>query len=493
MDASNKTPTSFSAIHHSPVAGSWYPDDPHELRQVLASFFAHLPAQKTTNTIAAIAPHAGYVYSGQTAAFSIAALAARQPNIDRLFILAPSHSVGFRGVSIGNFDAYRTPLGDAVVDKKVVEQLRKCPLVQEIRQAHEHEHADDIQIPLLQYAFGERMPLIVPIVVGTQHESDYPIIANALLEQMGADSAVLVSSDFTHYGPNYGYVPFPNNGDTADNLKKLSQEAEQAIQSLSRKEFENHLHKTEDTICGASPIALLLEMLPRTACTFVLHADTSGAFTRNYHNSVTYVSIIFTQDGGWQTQHTTPDQSLGHEEQEALLKLARTTIEAVTNRKKPPSVETYKHLPRLSMPQSAFVTLTEQGELRGCIGSIFPEEPLLENVRRHAENAALHDHRFTPVSPDEVAQLHIEISVLTVPQRVSSWRDIHIGRDGVILKCQGYSAVFLPQVAPEQGWDVEQTLMHLSIKAGLPPNNWKSESAQFLTFQAQVFEEKESR
>jgi AmmeMemoRadiSam system protein A len=118
-----------------------------------------------------------------------------------------------------------------------------------------------------------------------------------------------------------------------------------------------------------------------------------------------------------------------------------------------------------------------------------PEEGLAKNVRRHAENAALHDYRFNPVPADEVSQLHIEISVLSVPQSIHSWRDIQIGRDGIILRYQGCSAVFLPQVAPEQGWDVEQTLMHLSMKAGLPPDAWKRDNAQFLTFQAQVFGE----
>ena len=135
------------------------------------------------------------------------------------------------------------------------------------------------------------------------------------------------------------------------------------------------------------------------------------------------------------------------------------------------------------------MTLKKHGRLRGCIGDILPRVPLAQSVINNAIHAAMHDSRFDPVTPSEVQDLHIDISALTIPRPVSSYQDIRIGTDGVILQKGARSAVFLPQVAPEQGWDIVQTLTHLSLKAGLSSNAWQ-ENAEFLVFQAEVFGER---
>ena len=138
----------------------------------------------------------------------------------------------------------------------------------------------------------------------------------------------------------------------------------------------------------------------------------------------------------------------------------------------------------------AFVTLNDKatGALRGCIGEIMPMRPLVEAVVARAVDAALRDPRFSPVSERELGGLRVEVSALTPPKPVSSWRDIVLGRDGMTLEKNGCFAVFLPQVAPEQGWDLPTTLMYLSQKAGLPADAWR-EGAKFETFQAEVFHE----
>ena len=137
----------------------------------------------------------------------------------------------------------------------------------------------------------------------------------------------------------------------------------------------------------------------------------------------------------------------------------------------------------------AFVTLHKDGKLRGCIGEILPRLPLYQIVMYLAIHSALKDYRFPQVTEKEIPNLEFEISALTPPNAVFSYKDIVIGRDGMTLSRDGHFAVFLPQVAPEQGWNLEQTLTHLSQKAGLPPNAWKS-GAKFTTFQAIVFSEK---
>ena len=138
----------------------------------------------------------------------------------------------------------------------------------------------------------------------------------------------------------------------------------------------------------------------------------------------------------------------------------------------------------------AFVTLNDKatGALRGCIGEIMPMRPLVEAVAARAVDSALGDPRFSPVSERELANLRVEVSVLTPPRPVESWRDIVLGRDGMTLEKGNAFAVFLPQVAPEQAWDLPTTLSYLSQKAGLSPDAWRS-GAKFETFQAEVFHE----
>ncbi len=146
--------------------------------------------------------------------------------------------------------------------------------------------------------------------------------------------------------------------------------------------------------------------------------------------------------------------------------------------------------PELLEKRAVFVTLTlrSTGALRGCIGEIEPIRPLWQAVMRRAVDAAFGDPRFSPLAPEEFSNLRFEISVLTPMRRIASWRDIVIGRHGMLLEKAGRSAVFLPQVAPEQGWTLEDALTHLSMKAGLAPNDWR-EGAAFSVFEAIVFSE----
>ena len=145
--------------------------------------------------------------------------------------------------------------------------------------------------------------------------------------------------------------------------------------------------------------------------------------------------------------------------------------------------------PALKQKMGGFVTLTIGGELRGCIGEIFPRRPLADVVVDHAFDAAFEDPRFPPLTAREFAQTKIEISALTPPVPVASYQDIEIGRHGMVIELGGRSAVFLPQVAPEQGWDLATTLTYLSRKAGLPGNAWKDPRAKFTVFEAVVFHE----
>lgn len=185
------------------------------------------------------------------------------------------------------------------------------------------------------------------------------------------------------------------------------------------------------------------------------------------------------------------DVILTDEEKKTLLELARKgmTHYLKSGKEATPDQLDIKISAGMEQIMGAFVTLHKKnGELRGCIGEITPRRELYKAVLAHCVNSAVRDHRFNPVSSDEISNLHLEISALTPSKHIGSYKEIEIGKHGVVFTKGFYSSVFLPQVAPEQGWGVEETLSHLAMKAGLPANAWE-EGADLMVFEAIVFSE----
>ncbi|OGV57056.1 MAG: hypothetical protein A2X45_01580 [Lentisphaerae bacterium GWF2_50_93] len=180
-----------------------------------------------------------------------------------------------------------------------------------------------------------------------------------------------------------------------------------------------------------------------------------------------------------------------HDDRKMMLTLARSTILGALKRE---NIKDPNALPeKFQLTRSCFVTLhSKDGSLRGCIGNIEAFEPLCANIMHNALNAAFGDPRFKRMRTlEELDEVIIEISVLTPPEKIKSLDEFIIGKHGIILTKGHYSSVFLPQVASEQGWDMETTLVHLSMKAGLAPYAWKEPDANFKVFEAIVFSEKE--
>ena len=176
------------------------------------------------------------------------------------------------------------------------------------------------------------------------------------------------------------------------------------------------------------------------------------------------------------------------EERRKILALVRSSIEAYLANSAEPEIPDLNG--KLAKKGACFVTLhTADGNLRGCIGSLVAMEPLGVNLQRHALNAAFNDPRFSPVDIDELAELEIEVSVLSEPETIADPEDFVVGKHGIILNYAGRSAVFLPQVAPEQGWDRETTFRYLCQKAGVPTNAWREPGAKLSVFHAEVFGE----
>jgi AmmeMemoRadiSam system protein A len=285
-------------------------------------------------------------------------------------------------------------------------------------------------------------------------------------------------------------MPFDQN--IPEGLKKLDMGAYDYISKLDSAGFLQYCDKTGATICGEAPIAILLSMLEPGTKPILFRYATSGELTGDFTNSVSYLSVAF--QGSWQkraeTQPMKTDSSLTQKDKQNLLLLARKSIEFYLQSNQVPAPEQFgiSVNDAIKTNRAAFVTLKKNSDLRGCIGDVFPRQSLYKSVIANAINAAVNDWRFTPLTKDELSGIKIEISALTVPQPVSSYNQIKIGTDGIILSKDGKMALFLPQVAPEQKWTLEETLMHLSLKAGLPPDGWKKD-AGFEVFQAEVFGE----
>ncbi len=180
---------------------------------------------------------------------------------------------------------------------------------------------------------------------------------------------------------------------------------------------------------------------------------------------------------------------LSKEDKVLLLKIARQSLEAAVNRA---AMEPFKDIPtKFKENCGAFVTLNKNNELRGCIGYILSVAPLYETIVEMAKAASLHDTRFYPVEPRELKDIDIEISVLTPPEEIPSFKEFIVGKHGIVINLRGRQAVFLPQVATEQKWDRETTLKHLCMKAGLPEDAFHDSEMTFKVFEAIVFEEKE--
>ena len=475
-------------VLHSSLAGTWYSADASELREQINDFFEKASSEPIDNVAALILPHAGYQYSGRTAAMG---LKTARRKYNRIVVIGPSHRVSMEEVlSVSRATHYETPLGQVPLDVEFISELFKHPVFQNVPETDKYEHSVQIQVPLLQYCQAGFK--LVPIVAGSCSQETIDKAGNILNSLIDDETLVIASSDFVHYGSNYGYVPFKQ--EIPEQIKKLDMGAYEYIAKLDGPGFLNYCRSTGATICGRIPIAILLSMLSKPAEVHLVDYATSGRQAGDYTNSVSYLSVAFA--GEWQArpkaqkQKGTPE--LTEQDKKQLLLLARKTmVYALQNRRVPEASDLEIEISNAMQPaRAAFVTLKKKGMLRGCIGDIFPRQPLYKSVITNAIHACVNDKRFAPVSQDELRNITIEISALTAPAPIASADEIRIGIDGVVLNKDGHSAVFLPQVAPEQGWDVNQTLTQLSMKAGLASDGWK-EGASFLVFQAEVFGENE--
>ena len=454
-------------VRQPAVAGSFYPADAKTLQAAVAGFLAAAkPAPAEGELRALVVPHAGYVYSGPTAAHSYQRL--RGSGIKRVILVGPAHRVPVSGAVIDPKGRWRTPLGEVPIDERLAQKLLESgPGISAASEPFAAEHSLEVQLPFLQRVLGDFT--FVPVLIGTPSAATIQGLAAqiALLLRSDPGALLVCSTDLSHY----------HNAATAHGKDTRVVDA---VKRMAVGELETLLRSGGGEACGGWPLLLTMLAARGAGATngALFHYADSSAASGDTAKVVGYAAM-----GLYRTPLT---KARGQE----LLRLARQTVTAKV--KGEPLPEPACDDPRLAADGAAFVTLNDRnGQLRGCIGAILPVEPLCRSVRNNAVAAASRDSRFRPVRPEELPGLSIEVTVLSPLEPVNDPREITIGTHGVYLQARGTSSVFLPQVAPEQGWDLTTTLRQLAYKAGLPPEGWRD--GQLYRFTAEIVHEEKGR
>lgn len=279
------------------VAGTWYTADhdalANEIDRMLDEASAGSPEPPAESIRALIAPHAGLMYSGAVAAAGFRLL--RRRRVGRVVLIGPSHHEAFRGARVPEADVYRTPLGDIATDREAVTALAGHPRFMQHDRPFAREHCLEIELPFLQRCLRPGWRL-VPILVGVDVRSDVAAdLADALRPWTGdPDTLVVASTDLTHYGPRFGYVPFTT--DIPDGLRALDHGAIRTMEACDAGAMEAYLDDTGATVCGRHAVNVVLRALPGSVRGALVRYDTSGAITGDWEHSVSYASLVFADD-----------------------------------------------------------------------------------------------------------------------------------------------------------------------------------------------------
>lgn len=476
----------MAAAHVSPYAGVWYPADARELQDLLDQRFAESAARTGLSLlpdgIGFVVPHAAPQYSGTVAAAVYRHLAA--DGIRRVVLLGFSHARRHSGVRIPTIAAYSTPLGTVDVDRQVVAHLLASPVFREAGEDTVQDHSVEIQMPMLRAAIPEAR--VAPLYVGALDAAERREAARALALLIDPGTVLVASSDFTHYGREFGYRPFPADGRTAERLEELDERVIHAAGSLDASLFEDELEETRCTVCGAAPIALLLETLAQLRGPEIfqkrLDYQTSGELTGDYSHCVSYAALGYFPATSF---------CIGEEEQTLLLASARATLDHFgktrLRRALPPECPTAA----LSRCGGAFVTLYCGKELCGCVGRVSERTPIAESVPELALSAALDDHRFRAVTGFE-QNLSVEISLLSPLKRIRTPHQFILGEHGAVLNAGAQRALLLPKVPVERRWTQQQFFEALANKAGAKAHIYEKTETRLFVFRAQVFDDRRS-
>ena len=438
-------------MNKKPVfAGTFYPENPDELTNLLNSYKQEIRTNYKTKAI--IVPHAGVYYSGYAAMSAFQQLELNE----NIFIIAPSHHDNFNNIALPEYTYFDTPLGSIEVNTKLINDISSkfpCIISDEV---FDKEHSIEVQLPFLQYLFcpktqsaidfvkglkkiGKRMR-IVPILFGN---CDYRLISD-LISTYWENSSFVISSDLSHYYPQ-------------QECRQIDTYTAAIIETGKLEAFQ------PEQACGLAGIKGLVDFSNNNECTLIRSMMyTSGDISRETDRVVGY--------GSWVLYTDEKNEFIERYYSKYILNIAKQTIISALNGEEfvPRDIPTV-----LTQYGACFVTLKLNGELRGCMGSIYPTKPLILDLIDNAKNAAFQDPRFEPLTMREINHIQISISILSSIKRIpfKDERDLlsKIYPHGVIISERDRRAVYLP-VVWEQLPERDVFLNSLKEKAGLPPN-----------------------
>jgi AmmeMemoRadiSam system protein B/AmmeMemoRadiSam system protein A len=479
---------SKSADRRPAAAGRFYSANKETLTNDISRLFENcITTYPHPVTRAIISPHAGYIFSGKTAASAFSVID-RNAEYKNIFIIGSSHLMAFEGASVYNIGDFITPLGKLTVNKDIANELKKEKLFDFPVNAHIQEHSLEVQMPLIQYYFKD-VPPIVPIIIGTNNINNIKKIAEILRPWFTPENLFVISSDFSHY-PKYQTANQVDNA-TADAI--VSGDPKKFLEVLRKNSYVND-PGLSTSMCGWTSGLVLL---------YLAEGDSNLEFKRiDYCNSgdspygskdevVGYNAIALIEKKSDDNKSTalSDEVKFTDEQKEQLIKLARDNIRSLLYDQKGTTVKSTTLPEIFKRPYGAFVTLKINGKLRGCIGKFVTSDPLYEVVLESSRSSAFEDPRFTPLSKKELDETDIEITVLGPMKKINSINEIVLGRHGIYIKKDFRSGTMLPQVATENNWSVEEFLGYTSRdKAGIGWDGWRN--AELYTYEGIVLEEK---
>jgi MEMO1 family protein len=473
------------------VAGSFYPADSTELRAKINKYLseaADLP-QIDGHIIALVVPHAGLIYSGGIAAYAYKLI--EGTDINKVILCGPSHHYPFDGLSVyGPNIVWYTPFGRVDCQGRMsLDLIHYDKNINFEPKAHTAEHSIEIQLPYLQTVLNDFK--IVPISVGQQNKSTIDLLTNALKSiEFDEQTIMIASTDLQHYRSAAEGWPM-------DSL------IVSCVENLDPVRLQILMQSHQVELCGGGPLVSVMKAAIARGANkaLLLKYGDSGDLSGDKSSVVGYLAAVFYQSNKniGKVQKESPDDSeitkkkelpkqfvLENIEKKELLNISRETLESYLSSGQIPEFEVSDNLKKFG---AAFVTLEKDNQLRGCIGHTSAVEPLYKTVIDCAIQAAVGDRRFSPVTRAELDKLHIEISVLSPMQKVDSWDEIEVGRDGLMIFRGERRGLLLPQVATDYGWDRQTFLEQTCFKAGLPIDAYKDPDAIIYKFQAVIFGE----
>ncbi len=426
-------------VRPAAVAGAFYPGNRAQLSAELDELLDGVESLKPKFGYpkALIVPHAGYIYSGSVAARAYDELAAARGIVKRVVLLGPAHFVAGRGLALPLADFFETPLGRIPLDLEAVRSLADLPQVVRSEPAHAQEHSLEVQLPFLQKMLGEFT--LVPLAAGAATAEEVAQVLERLWG--GAETLIVISTDMSHYHPY-------------DEAKRIDGATLERILGLAT-------DLSHDEACGATGLNGFLRLAAAKQLQIrLLAACNSGDTAGGKARVVGYSAFALYERGAVSAEDAG----------RTLLEIARGSILNGLGMNSVPVRR--NHLPWLLQPGATFATLTKDGQLRGCMGSLQAARPIGQDIASNARAAAFEDPRFPKLTREEWPRCAIEVSLLSAPKPIrfadeaELLSEIWVGEDGLILECESRRATYLPQV-----WEVLSDkrlfLDELKKKAGL--------------------------